>query len=319
MAAIHKPEIIKAIKRNYLNMQQALIEELFMSIEEHAPTLGSHREQIWKHFFERILPKKFTVEQSAFIIDSSGKVSKETDLVVFDEQYMPYIFRNRNIKYIPIEAVMAVVQCKSTSFRQSVIESLTGWLDSFDGLEPSKQGWAGTVTPNVINKNNDREIRPLRIVCGLFNAASREMEKFIQNHNCHLLICANQDSGNDSLSIYRKHATLFELISAILPNLTEMQQETLRKEYFAIPTNNWNIHQNKNAEHELIGLLTLVFELNQYLMCINNPMLFPHRAYVAMFNHEDCNLADVKTVTKAKQKPAEATQKRCTVKENPHA
>jgi hypothetical protein len=31
------------------------------------------------------------------------------------------------------------------------------------------------------------------------------------------------------------------------------------------------------------SLLTLIFQLNQLLMIINNPMLFPHKAYVEMF------------------------------------
>jgi hypothetical protein len=307
MKTLHQPEIIRAIKQNYLNMQQALIEELFMSVEKHAPTLGAHREQVWKHFFERILPKKFTIEQSAFIIDSSGRVSKETDLVIFDEQYMPYIFRNRNIKYIPVEAVMAVVQCKSTSFGQDVIDSLSHWLSSFKDLAPADQGWAGTVTPVEVIENGKREVHPLKIVCGLFNATSNQMKNFVQTHDCHLLIRASQRSKNGTLNIYRKHAKLLALVSDILPKRTEEKW----KNYSTISTNDWEIHQNKGAKNELMGLLTLVFELNQYLMCINNPMLFPHRAYVEMFNHENCNLAE-------KQKPAVTTQKRRTAKEKTH-
>ncbi|MNN95966.1 hypothetical protein D3C81_2148620 [compost metagenome] len=33
-----------------------------------------------------------------------------------------------------------------------------------------------------------------------------------------------------------------------------------------------------------ISLLSLTFQLNQLLMLINNPLLFPHDAYVRMFN-----------------------------------
>ncbi|MCL2011304.1 MAG: hypothetical protein FWG75_00740 [Cystobacterineae bacterium] len=284
-----QPETIQAIKRNYLNMQQALIDELFMSIEKHAPTLGSHREQVWKSFFERILPKKFTVEQSAFIIDSTGNTSKETDLVIFDEQYTPYIFRNRNIKYIPIEAVMAVVQCKSRSFNKRETKSLNAWLESFDDLNPSTQGWAGTVTPAQVidNKTPSRgRVHPLRIVCGLFDTTPEKLRYFVSSHNCHLLICARQRSKSCTLNIYRKHERLLGLLKTIIPEWNEEKW----KNHSSKSTKCWNIYQNKGAEHELMGLLTLVFELNQYLMCINNPMLFPHQAYVDMFNNEDCNL-----------------------------
>ena len=38
-----------------------------------------------------------------------------------------------------------------------------------------------------------------------------------------------------------------------------------------------------NRKGENISLLSFNFQLNQLLMLINNPMLFPHREYVNMF------------------------------------
>ena len=43
--------------------------------------------------FKRIIPKKFVIEQSVFLIDSKGNVSNGVDLAIFDEMYTPYIFR----------------------------------------------------------------------------------------------------------------------------------------------------------------------------------------------------------------------------------
>lgn len=60
-----------------------------------------------------VIPKKYCIEQGVFIIDSYGKISNEVDLAVFDEMYTPYIFNYEEIKFIPIEAVAAVIQCKS--------------------------------------------------------------------------------------------------------------------------------------------------------------------------------------------------------------
>ena len=42
-----------------------------------------------------------------------------------------------------------------------------------------------------------------------------------------------------------------------------------------------------DENEENISLLTFNFQLNQLLMLINNPILFPHRAYVKMFNGEE--------------------------------
>lgn len=40
-------------------------------------------------------------------------------------------------------------------------------------------------------------------------------------------------------------------------------------------------------EGEDISLLSFNFQLNQLLMLINNPMLFPHLGYVKMFNQKE--------------------------------
>lgn len=39
-----------------------------------------------------------------------------------------------------------------------------------------------------------------------------------------------------------------------------------------------------SSNGEDISLLSFNFMLNQLLMLINNPMFFPHRAYVKLFN-----------------------------------
>ena len=79
-----------------------------------------------------IVPKKFVIEQSVFIIDSKGNVSNEVDLAIFDEMYTPYVFRYGEIKFIPIEAVVAVVECKSTSMDEKLLEN---WINSIEQLK----------------------------------------------------------------------------------------------------------------------------------------------------------------------------------------
>lgn len=48
--------------------------------------------------FTKIIPKKFVIAQSVFIIDTFGKVSREVDLAIFDETYTPYIFSECELK-----------------------------------------------------------------------------------------------------------------------------------------------------------------------------------------------------------------------------
>ena len=41
---------------------------------------------------------------------------------------------------------------------------------------------------------------------------------------------------------------------------------------------------NNGSDKEELSLMSFNFQLNQILMLINNPMLFPHLDYVEMFN-----------------------------------
>lgn len=63
--------------------------------------------------------------------------------------------------------------------------------------------------------------------------------------------------------------------------IKEIVEKAKRTEFLQrIKIEHYNI---KNRERKY-GLLSFIFQFNQMLMLINNPMFFPHKAYVDMFN-----------------------------------
>lgn len=108
---------ISKIRSNYVSLEKSIVDQLSLEVTKHQLTTGTYRETVWKSLFDMIIPRKFCIEQGVFIIDSKGKISDEVDLVIFDEMYTPYIFNYGKIKFIPIEAVAVVVQCKSKNLR----------------------------------------------------------------------------------------------------------------------------------------------------------------------------------------------------------
>ena len=48
----------------------------------------------------------------AIVIDSSGNVSEQMDVVIYDAIYTPFIFKQDGFMYIPAESVYAVVEVK---------------------------------------------------------------------------------------------------------------------------------------------------------------------------------------------------------------
>ena len=121
-----KTRALKSILKNYQQAEESIVKQLYMEHTLHGGTAGSMREDVWKGLFEMILPKKFVIEQSVFIIDSQDGISHEVDLAIVDETYTPYIFHYGRLKFIPIEAVAAVVECKSRNLASKFARGLFG-------------------------------------------------------------------------------------------------------------------------------------------------------------------------------------------------
>ena len=136
-------ETIIKIVENYENLEKSIVNQLKLSVPAHNSTTGTYREEVWRSLFEQIIPKKFVIEQGVFIIDSYGSISKEVDLVIYDESYTPYIFNYGAIKFIPIEAVTAVIQCKSTNVSakgtSKKIRIVEEWVNYIDDLKTSTE------------------------------------------------------------------------------------------------------------------------------------------------------------------------------------
>lgn len=68
------------------------------------------------HFLDalqRYLPRRYSAG-SAIVIDSLGHTSDQIDIVVYDQQFTPVLLDQRQHKYVPAEAVYAVLEVKPT-------------------------------------------------------------------------------------------------------------------------------------------------------------------------------------------------------------
>jgi hypothetical protein len=285
---------IDAIITNYLQNEEALVKQLFFETS-HGTALGSFREEVWKGMFEQIIPKKFMIEQSVFIIDSYGNISREVDLAIFDETYTPYIFRYGKLKFIPIEAVAVAIECKSLSMDK---ESLEEWVERIELLKTSRDSYVRMVSEVYIGSHSDptrlptqTSTRPMRILCCLNN----QCKDYCQN-DFDVVIRANKEKGL-SIEIDKNKKNLYSWYLSLnhadgtkenhaycLENIDEKDTKKIKniKKLQEVSLKNYEV-QGKDGN--LVSLLTFNLQLNQILMMINNPMLFPHRAYAEMFNN----------------------------------
>lgn len=290
-ASIHKiskQELIKEITDNYRQVEKTIAEQLYMRNSLHGPTTGYAREDIWKELFEMVIPKKFVIEQSVFIIDSKEGVSKEVDFAILDEMYTPYIFRYGRLKFVPIEAIAAVIECKSTSMKP---QDIIAWSESIKQLKTSGNSiarFAGSISVNSVPMQ--KATRPLRILCTLIHS----VPKSIENEFDFILQAINKGSEDKKqggkahikISVNSELENLYDwFFSMNFHDLDKDKEQADLKDRTGINV----LHERNLNAYKVItqgeenSLLTFNFQLNQLLMLINNPMPFPHMAYVEMF------------------------------------
>lgn len=77
----------------------------------HPGSKGDATEQHWIEFLRTYLPDRYKVDK-AIVIDSTGNVSEQMDVVIYDAIYTPFIFKQDGFMYIPAESVYAVFEVK---------------------------------------------------------------------------------------------------------------------------------------------------------------------------------------------------------------
>ncbi|SOC89932.1 hypothetical protein SAMN05421890_4921 [Ensifer adhaerens] len=79
----------------------------------HPGTKGDASEAVWLEMLQTYLPERYRADK-AHVVDSEGNFSEQMDVVVYDRQYSPFIFKFRDQLIIPAESVYAVFEAKQT-------------------------------------------------------------------------------------------------------------------------------------------------------------------------------------------------------------
>jgi len=86
-------------------------------IKRHNPTIGILTEEILRNFLKIYLPKSVSVEQG-FIMSVNGQLSKQCDILIYDSFHFAPFYRLNDIVIVPTEAVVAIIEVKTTITKQ---------------------------------------------------------------------------------------------------------------------------------------------------------------------------------------------------------
>lgn len=306
------------IFENYLYMNQMMVQEMELA-SEHPGLTGGYREGMWLKFFRNIIPLKYSIAQGVIIIDSHRNVSNEVDIAVFDEQYTPYVFQYNTLKFIPIEAVVLVVECKSKGYNP---DALKEWSDSISKLIPNPSGVARIVSGYATGLTNTAQTktRPIKVLASMKvtvkqdtrvetaeklkdhfdfvieektgkNIEEKTLEVIVRNEEKSLGWWGrelNTGNGGDEglyLEIERLDGSR-DLSPSKLEEYRSLKRNQLKDVHPELTFTDDLKLTNKLSDLKVINnpLLTLNMQINQLLMLLNNPMMFPHLAYARAFN-----------------------------------
>jgi hypothetical protein len=97
----------------FLQRQAVMIAQLTASrlTLPHATTKGDATEVHWTEMLRTHLPQRYTARK-AQVIDSTGALSEQIDVVIYDAQYCPLLLEDGDACYVPAESVYAIFEVK---------------------------------------------------------------------------------------------------------------------------------------------------------------------------------------------------------------
>jgi hypothetical protein len=176
------------LKTNFINMNNNIpIAELFQSLQNqmvaqlntnrefilHAISKGDSLENVWIEWLRKYLPNRYCVDK-AIIIDCKGNLSHQIDLVIYDQQYTPFVFSQNGIHYIPAEGVYAIFEVKP-EINKEYIEYAGGKIESVRKLHRT--------STNIIDRGKVYDPRSLtKIIGGILATSSAIQNDTIKKH-----------------------------------------------------------------------------------------------------------------------------------------
>ncbi len=92
----------------------------------HPGTKGDASESVWLEMLQAYLPQRYQAA-SAHVVDSLGQFSDQIDIVVFDRQYSPFIFRYQGQTIVPAESVYGTFEANRRSMPSRSVTRSRKW------------------------------------------------------------------------------------------------------------------------------------------------------------------------------------------------
>jgi hypothetical protein len=142
----------------------------------HPGSKGDSLEDTWIEWLRKYLPNRYCIDK-AIIIDSSGHLSDQIDLVIYDQQYTPFVLTQNGIHYIPAEGVYAIFEVKPDLNGSIVSNGESISYIEYAGRKIESVRRLKRTTTSIIDRGKKYDPRPLTKIVGGILASTNTMKK----------------------------------------------------------------------------------------------------------------------------------------------
>lgn len=108
------------LQRLFRDLQRQMLGRLGIHDQiRHGSTKGSGTEASWRDLLGNYLPKRYSVT-NGLVVDATGQTSDAIDIIIFDQQYSPFLLRSEDSVVVPAESVYAVLEVKQELSRDTI-------------------------------------------------------------------------------------------------------------------------------------------------------------------------------------------------------
>jgi hypothetical protein len=162
----------------------------------HPGTKGDSLENVWIEWLKKYMPNRYCIDK-AIIIDSDGNLSDQIDLVIYDQQYTPFVFTQNGVHFIPAEGVYAVFEVKPDLEGSTTADKESMSYIEYAGRKIESVRALKRTSAKIIDRGESRPPRPLTKIIGgiLTSVNSYSKKETIEKHLKSLIELKTIDMG----------------------------------------------------------------------------------------------------------------------------
>ncbi len=243
----------------------------------HPSLKGDSLENTWIEWLRKYLPNRYCVDK-AVIIDSTGQVSDQIDLVIYDQQYTPFVLKQNGVCFIPAEGVYAVFEVKPDL--QGTVQTNDGSISyiEYAGRKIESVRKLKRTSAKIIDVGKEKSGRPLTTILGgiLTSTNSFKKQVTIKSHLSSLSRSRTIDLGcSVTFGSFTVHYTREE-------NKTEKDLTKRINDYYADRK-----FSNVDFKPADVSMVSFFFQLMQRLQKIGTVAAIDFEEYLGAIKDEN--------------------------------